>query len=75
MFDRTVNNNPSAKPIFHSDRGFSYTNRTVKNKLEIAGMTQSMSQVGKCIYKLPNERIFWYIKIRNVLWKTIQNHR
>jgi len=47
MFDRAVESNPKAKPIFHSDRGFSYTNRIFKQKLEAAEMTQSMSRIGK----------------------------
>jgi hypothetical protein len=25
MFDRAIEKNPDAKPIFHSDRGFQYT--------------------------------------------------
>lgn len=49
---------PSAKPIFHSDRGFQYTTRTFKQKLEEAGMTQSMSRVARCIDNGPMEA-FW----------------
>ena len=48
-------NNPSAHPLFHSDRGFEYTNRAFHNKLEAAGMTPSMSRVGKCIDNGPME--------------------
>ena len=52
--------NPEAHPIFHSDRGYQYTNRTFHAKLEKAGMTQSMSRVGKCIDNGPMEG-FWGI--------------
>lgn len=52
--------NPGAKPLFHSDRGFQYTNRVFHQKLVDAGMTQSMSRVGKCIDNGPMEG-FWGI--------------
>jgi len=44
-FDKAVEANPDAHPLFHSDRGFQYTNRTFHYKLEKAGITQSMSRV------------------------------
>lgn len=46
------------KPIFHSDRGFQYTTKTFKKKLDDAGMTQSMSRVSRCIDNGPMEA-FW----------------
>lgn len=48
-FDRAVKANPDAHPLFHSDRGFQYTNRAFHAKLEQAAMTQSMSRVAHCI--------------------------
>jgi len=48
-FDNAVKANPDAHPLFHSDRGFQYTNRAFHHKLEKAGMTQSMSRVAHCI--------------------------
>ena len=48
-FDKALRANPGAKPIFHSDRGFQYTSKMFKLKLDKAGMIQSMSRVGKCI--------------------------
>ena len=36
-----LNSNPDAKPIFHSDRGFQYTSKTFKKKLEKQKMTQT----------------------------------
>ena len=59
-FDRAVKANPGAHPLFHSDRGYQYTNRTFHHKLEKAGMTQSMSRVAKCIDNGPIEG-FWGI--------------
>lgn len=55
MFDRATKKYPEAKPIFHSDRGFQYTSNIFKSKIEEAGMTQSMSRVGKCIDNGPME--------------------
>ena len=52
--------NPNAHPLCHSDRGYQYTNRSFHNKLEKAGMTQSMSRVGKRIDNGPMEG-FWGI--------------
>ena len=58
--DDAVRKNPNAHPLFHSDRGFQYTNRTFHGKLEAAGMIQSMSRVAKCIDNGPMEG-FWGI--------------
>ena len=58
--DTAVKENPGAHPLFHSDRGFQYTNRAFHTKLEAAGMTQSMSRVAKCIDNGPMEG-FWGI--------------
>ena len=57
-FDIAHNQYPDAKPIFHSDRGFQYTSKVFKKKLDDAGMTQSMSQVSRCIDNGPMEA-FW----------------
>ena len=59
-FDKAVAETPDAHPLFHCDRGFQYTNRVFHTKLERAGMTQSMSRVGKCIDNGPMEG-FWGI--------------
>lgn len=59
-FDQAVIAHPTAKPLFHSDRGFQYTNRTFYQKLVSAGMTQSMSRVAHCIDNGPMEG-FWGI--------------
>ncbi len=59
-FDAAIEANPDAHPLFHSDRGYQYTNRIFHEKLEKAGMTQSMSRVAKCIDNGPMEG-FWGI--------------
>ena len=46
---------PDAHPLFHSDRGFQYTNAIFHEMLTEHGMTQSMSRVGKCIDNGPIE--------------------
>jgi transposase InsO family protein len=61
-FDAAVSNNPGAHPLFHSDRGFQYTNRVFHGKLVAAGMTQSMSRVGRCIDNGPMEGFWGIIK-------------
>ena len=57
-FDIAHQEYPNAKPIFHSDRGFQYTTKTFKKKLDDAGMPQSMSRVSRCIDNGPMEA-FW----------------
>lgn len=57
-FDIAHQTYPDVKPIFHSDRGFQYTSKIFKKKLDAAGMTQSMSRVSRCIDNGPMES-FW----------------
>ena len=59
-FDKAIRNNPEAKPIFHSDRGFQYTSKIFQRKLKDHGMQQSMSRVSHCIDNGPTEN-FWSI--------------
>jgi transposase InsO family protein len=59
-FKLAIEENPAAKPLFHSDRGFQYTTKTFKNMLDEAGCTQSMSRVSRCIDNGPMEG-FWGI--------------
>ena len=61
-FDAAIESNPDAHPLFHSDRGFQYTNRVFHSKIESAGMTQSMSRVAKCIDNGPMEGFWGIIK-------------
>lgn len=72
MFDRAIQKNPNARPIFHSDRGFQYTGNAFKGKLKEAGMTQSMSRVGKCIDNGPMEGFFGVLKTEMFYGKRFQ---
>lgn len=56
--DKAIKSNPTATPLFHSDRGFQYTSKSFKNKLNAINATQSMSRVGRCIDNGPMEG-FW----------------
>lgn len=66
-FDAAVAANQEAHPLFHSDRGFQYTNRVFHQKLVAAGMIQSMSRVGHCIDNGPMEG-FWGIIKREIYY-------
>lgn len=59
-FDKAMAKNPKAKPLFHSDRGFQYTNKIFQKKLKDNKIEQSMSRVGHCIDNGPTEG-FWGI--------------
>lgn len=48
-FDQAIAKHPGAAPLFHSDRGYQYTSKGFHDRLEKAGMTQSMSRVAHCI--------------------------
>lgn len=61
-FDKAIATNPTAKPLFHSDRGFQYTSRIFQRKLIKQEMEQSMSRVGHCIDNGPIEGFWGIIK-------------
>ncbi len=61
-FEKAVKANPDAHPLFHSDRGYQYTNREFHHKIEKAGMVQSMSRVAHCIDNGPMEGFWGIIK-------------
>ena len=65
--DKAIKTNPDAQPLFHSDRGFQYTNRVFHQKLEKQGMKQSMSRVARCIDNGPMEG-FWGILKREMYY-------
>ena len=60
--DIAVANNPTAKPIFYSDRRYQYTSKNFKVKLDKISATQSMSRVGRCIDNGPIEGFWGIIK-------------
>lgn len=59
-FNLAIQKHPDAHSLFHSDRGFQYTSKTFKAKLDAAKMPQSMSRVSRCIDNGPMEA-FWGI--------------
>ncbi|WP_196479901.1 IS3 family transposase [Clostridium tyrobutyricum] len=61
-YNLALKKNPDATPMFHSDRGYQYTNRVFQNKLEKQEMTQSMSRVGCYIDNGPTEGLWGIIK-------------
>jgi len=61
-FDLAIERNPSASPLFHSDRGFQYTSKAFKLKLDKVSATQSMSRIGRCIDNGPIEGFWGIIK-------------
>lgn len=54
--------NPDATPIIHSDRGSQYTSKEYRYITQQAGMTLSMSRVGKCIDNAQIESFFGHFK-------------
>lgn len=61
-FDEAVKNNPNVHPLFHSDRGFQYTNKMFNAMLKAHNMRQSMSRVGRCIDNGPMEGYWGLLK-------------
>ncbi len=61
-FDTAHKKYPGAKPLFHSDRGYQYTSKKFKEKLDGANMTQSMSRVSRCIDNGPMEAYWGMLK-------------
>lgn len=66
--DKALEANPGAQPLFHSDRGFQYTNKNFRTKIEQAGMRQSMSRVAHCLDNGPMEG-FWGILKREMYYR------
>ena len=61
--DKAVESNPTATPLFHSDRGYQYTSKIFKCKLDAINATQSMSRVGRCIDNGPMEAFWGTLKV------------
>jgi len=59
-YNKAIELNSTAKPIFHSDRGFQYTSKAFSNMLKKQGIIQSMSRPGRCPDNAPIEA-FWGI--------------
>lgn len=74
-FDKALESNPDARPIFHSDRGFQYTSKIFQMKLQEQGMKQSMSRVGHCIDNGPTEGFWGIIKTEMFQMYSITDER
>jgi putative transposase len=72
-YDLALKGNPDATPLFHSDRGYQYTNRVFQAKLKEQGMVQSMSRVGCCIDTGPAEGFWGIIKSEMYYIKEFHN--
>lgn len=73
-FDEAVRLEPNAHPLFHSDRGFQYTNAQSYTRLKEHHMKQSMSRVAHCIDNGPMEG-FWGILKREMYYRQHFNDR
>jgi transposase InsO family protein len=73
-FDNAREMYPDVKPIFHSDRGYQYTSKIFKNKLDNAGMVQSMSRVSRCIDNGPMEAFWGMLKSEMYYLKKFQSY-
>ncbi len=49
--------------MIHSDRGYQYTSRGFKRIVEDAGLTHSMSRVGRCLDNAPIEGFWGTLKV------------
>lgn len=74
-YDKAIEANPDAKPLFHSDRGFQYTSKVFQIKLQEQGMDQSMSRVGHCIDNGPTEGFWGIIKTEMYAMYTITDEK
>ena len=66
-FDKAIEANPGATPIFHSDRGYQYTSKEFRQKIVNTGMTQSMSRIAHCLDNGPMEG-FWGVMKREMYY-------
>lgn len=73
-FDAAMQKYPGAKPLFHSDRGFQYTSRDFRKKLDAAGMTHSMSRIGRCIDNGPMEAFWGTLKVEMYYLQRFKNY-
>ncbi len=74
-FDSAIAIHPDAHPLFHSDRGFQYTSKSFRAKLDAAGMIQSMSRVGRCIDNGPMEGFWGILKSEMYYLKKFTNEQ
>ena len=73
--DKAIADNPHAKPILHSDRGFQYTSSLFQSKLSDNGMKASMSRIGHCIDNGPTEGFWGIIKSEMYYLQTFDDEK
>lgn len=66
--------NPGATPLIHSDRGSQYTSKEYRYFTTQAGITLSMSRVGKCIDNAPIESFFGHFKTESYHFKKYKTY-
>lgn len=72
MFYKAIRKYTNATSIFYSDKGFQYTTKVFKNKLDESNMIQSMFRIGKCIDNGPIESFFGILKSEMFYLKKMQ---
>ncbi len=70
-FDQAVAAEPTAHPLFHSDRGFQYTSKVFCTKLKKAKMKQSMSRVARCTDNGPMEASGECLSEKNIIGESL----
>ena len=66
--------NPGATPMIHSDRGSQYTSKEYRYLIRQAGLTLSLSRVGKCIDHAPIESFFGHFKTESYYLKKYKTY-
>ncbi len=74
-FEKAIQANPDAHPLFHSDRGFQYTSRFFQVKLSKQAMEPSMSRVSHCIDNGPTEGFWGIVKAEMYYLTKFSNER
>lgn len=72
--DLAITRNPMAKGLLHSDRGYQYTSKGFKVKLDAQGIKASMSRVGRCIDNGPMEGFWGSLKSESYYLKKIETY-
>lgn len=72
--DLAIAHNPMAKGLLHSDRGYQYTSKGFKVKLDAQGIKASMSRVGRCIDNGPMEGFWGILKSESYYLKKFETY-
>ena len=72
--DLAIAYNPMVKGLLHSDRGYQYTSKAFKAKLETQGIKASMSRVGRCIDNGPMEGFWGILKSESYYLKKFETY-